>query len=83
MFSGERHEHERTKSAVFDVDGTLLSEITGQIPESALKAVQKAREKGHLAFINSGRVSCLLDPVRKLIAMDGYLRLRNLYSSGR
>ena len=61
------------KALFFDVDGTLLSEITGQIPESALKAVQKAREKGHLAFINSGRVSCLLDPVRKLIAMDGYL----------
>lgn len=61
------------KALFFDVDGTLLSEITRQVPESAVKAVETARRQGHLVFINSGRVSKLLDPIRKLIQVDGYL----------
>ncbi|MDO5350215.1 MAG: HAD hydrolase family protein, partial [Lachnospiraceae bacterium] len=61
------------KALFFDVDGTLLSEITKQVPESAVKAVEAARRQGHLVFINSGRVSKLLDPIRKLIQVDGYL----------
>lgn len=61
------------KALFFDVDGTLLSEITGKVPESAVKAVEAARRQGHLVFINSGRVSRLLDPIRKLIDVDGYL----------
>lgn len=61
------------KALFFDVDGTLMSEVNGKIPQSAIRAVEEARKNGHLAFVNSGRVSCLLDPVRKLIAMDGYL----------
>lgn len=61
------------KALFFDVDGTLLSEETKQAPESAVRAVNRARQMGHLAFINSGRVSKLLDPVRKLVDMDGCL----------
>lgn len=61
------------KALFFDVDGTLMSEMDGKIPESAVKAVEEARKRGHLAFINSGRVSRLLDPVREQIEMDGYL----------
>lgn len=61
------------KALFFDVDGTLMSEVDGQIPESAVNAIQEARKRGHLALINSGRVSKLLDPVRQKIAMDGYL----------
>ena len=61
------------KALFFDVDGTLLSERNGQIPESAHRAIQAARQKGHLAFVNSGRVFSLLDPIRQAIAMDGYL----------
>ncbi|MDO5416794.1 MAG: HAD family hydrolase [Lachnospiraceae bacterium] len=61
------------KALFFDVDGTLLSEINRNVPESAVKAVEEARRLGHLTFINSGRVSKLLDPFRKMIDMDGYL----------
>ena len=31
----------------FDIDGTILSEITHEIPESALVALRKAQENGH------------------------------------
>ena len=39
----------------FDIDGTILSEITHEIPESALVALRKAQENGHKTFINTGR----------------------------
>lgn len=61
------------KALFFDVDGTLLSEITREVPESAIKAIRAAREQGHLVLINSGRVFKLLEPIRKLIEVDGYL----------
>ena len=50
-----------------------MDERTKTIPESAVRAVQMARAKGHLAFINSGRVYKLLGGVRQMIEMDGYL----------
>ena len=46
------------KALFFDIDGTLLSEITRQVPESAKEALKEARKKGHLVFINSGRAMC-------------------------
>lgn len=61
------------KALFFDVDGTLLSEITGTVPESASKALAEARRQGHLVFINSGRVICLIGPIRHLVEADGYL----------
>ena len=39
----------------FDIDGTLLSEKTGEMPQSAVRAVQLAKKAGHLLFINTGR----------------------------
>ena len=39
----------------FDIDGTLLSNATHQIPESALSAIAAAQKNGHLVFINTGR----------------------------
>lgn len=61
------------KALFFDVDGTLLSEINGKIPPSAVLAVEEARKKGHLAFINSGRVFKLLEGIKEIIPMDGFL----------
>ena len=39
------------KALFFDIDGTLLSEKTRQIPESAKEALKEARRRGHLVFI--------------------------------
>ena len=60
------------KALFFDVDGTLLSEITGQVPESAVKALNQARAEGHLVFINSGRMYCILDFLNQLVEVDGF-----------
>ena len=39
----------------FDIDGTILSEITKEIPESALEALNQAKKNGHKMYINTGR----------------------------
>lgn len=45
------------KILFFDIDGTLITnDGTRTFPESARKALAMAREKGHLTFINTGRV---------------------------
>ncbi len=61
------------KLLFFDIDGTLLDEKTGKIPESAIEAIRKARENGHLAFINSGRTVSFLDGEIEKIEFDGRL----------
>lgn len=57
----------------FDVDGTLLSEITHTVPESAVLALSETRKKGNLVFINSGRTLSLLGPIKEMVEADGYL----------
>lgn len=50
----DKHQAQQKKSIVFvDLDGTLW--LNEQIPDSALTAIQKARENGHLIFANTGR----------------------------
>ena len=61
------------KVLFFDVDGTLLSEQTGEIPDSARAALKEARSNGHLIFINSGRTYCNLADIRREFDVDGYL----------
>ncbi len=48
------------KVIFFDIDGTLISEKTGEVPESAVEAIHKAQKNGHLAVINTGRTFRLL-----------------------
>ena len=63
----------RTKALFFDIDGTLLSEKTRRVPESAVKALAQARERGHLVFINTGRVYAHLGDIRSQVEADGFL----------
>ena len=63
----------KTKALFFDIDGTLLSEKTGEVPESAKLAVKEARSKGHLVFINTGRVYPHTWQIRSEIEVDGCL----------
>ena len=64
---------DRTKALFFDIDGTLLSEKTGCVPDSTKQALRKARSKGHLVFINTGRVFGHLRAIRGEVEADGYL----------
>ena len=57
----------------FDIDGTLLSHTTHSIPESAIMAIKKAKENGHLIFINTGRPFSLIDECIKSLKPDGYV----------
>ncbi|BCN30320.1 HAD family hydrolase [Anaeromicropila herbilytica] len=61
------------KVMFFDIDGTLLTEGTHIIPDSAKKAIKKARENGHLAFINTGRTFFNIEKELHDIGFDGYI----------
>ncbi len=61
------------KALFFDVDGTLLSEITHTIPNSALEAIKQTRAEGNLVFINSGRSYAILHDIEKMVETDGIL----------
>lgn len=57
----------------FDIDGTILSEKTNEISEDTKNAMQKAREHGHLLFINTGRTKAELDTRILSVPVDGFV----------
>ena len=61
------------KALFFDIDGTLLTDGTKILPKSAVDAIRKARELGHLVFINTGRSRILMQELEDRIEVDGYL----------
>lgn len=61
------------KIMFFDIDGTILTEDTHIIPESTKNAIKKAREKGHLAFINTGRTYFNVEKEVREIGFDGFV----------
>ncbi len=60
------------KALFFDIDGTLFSESLRQVPQSAVLALKKTREKGNLVFINTGRTWCQNTGIRREVEVDGY-----------
>ena len=64
------------KAVFFDIDGTLLSHKSGQVPEDTREALGSLREKGILIFTSTGRHILELDelPVRDL-TFDAYVLL--------
>ena len=58
------------KLIFLDIDGTLTSPGSNTPPESAMKAVRLAREKGHKVFLCTGRNPGMLAPVLAL-GFDG------------
>ncbi|MCM1046494.1 MAG: Cof-type HAD-IIB family hydrolase [Candidatus Gastranaerophilales bacterium] len=62
------------KAIFFDIDGTLVNSAFGKMAESTAAAIRKARENGHLCFINTGRTWCLVKGIFEGQAeFDGYL----------
>ena len=45
----------------FDIDGTVVDNDTQIIPESAVRALEALRAKGHLAVVNTGRPYAHID----------------------
>lgn len=63
----------KRKALFFDIDGTLLTDKTKELPESAGEAIRRARAAGHLVFINTGRARCLMQELEGVVEADGYL----------
>lgn len=62
-----------SKLLFFDIDGTLITEGPGIMPESTKLALKKARENGHLLFINTGRTKASLPKKITDLNFDGYV----------
>lgn len=73
------------KALFFDIDGTLLSEKTGEIPESTRQALEKARNKDCLLFVNTGRTMVSLPQKVRSLNFNGYVCGcgTNLYYEGK
>lgn len=61
------------KMIFFDIDGTIIIEDTHIIPDSAVQAIKKARENGHLVFVNTGRTFFNVTEDIREIGFDGYV----------
>ena len=64
---------ENRKILFFDIDETLISHKTFTIPESTKNALKKAKENGHLIFINRGRTKSIIGDDIKELDFDGYV----------
>ncbi|MDO5412738.1 MAG: HAD family hydrolase [bacterium] len=60
------------KIIFFDVDGTL-TDVDGNIPADAAEAVRRARERGNLCVINTGRPFLHLVDQIKALGFDAYI----------
>ena len=62
------------KALFFDVDDTLVSFNTHKIPDSTIKALQMAHDKGVKIFTATGRPLQLLNNIPEIQhLMDGYI----------
>lgn len=70
------------KALFFDIDGTLVSFQTHEIPTSTLHALQEAKALGMNIFIATGRPRILinnLDALQKNDLIDGYITMNGAY----
>lgn len=63
----------KKKALFFDYDGTLISNETHTIPNSARKLLQRLKEEGYLLFLNTGRTKAILDPIINELDFDGLI----------
>lgn len=57
----------------FDIDGTLIDNATQIIPQSAIRAVERLREMGHIPVVNTGRPYAHIDPRIREMAFSGWV----------
>lgn len=71
------------RAAFFDIDGTLVSLRTHDIPTSAVRALEEMHEAGTLLFLATGRSTADLPrPIRELdarVPFDGFLTFNGQY----
>lgn len=68
------------KAIFFDIDGTLLSHRTKQVPASTIEAFRKLKDKGIYLFAATGRhISELIDLPLQNLEFDAYITLNGQY----
>jgi Cof subfamily protein (haloacid dehalogenase superfamily) len=69
------------KAIFFDIDGTLVSFQTHQIPVSTQKALHKLRQQGIKVFVATGRSASQLSFLRECFdfEFDGYITMNGQY----
>lgn len=63
----------KTNIIFFDIDGTILSHRNFTISDGTRAAIRKARENGHLAFVNTGRSYAEINSEIKDLGFDGFV----------
>lgn len=66
------------KAVFFDIDGTLVSFQTHQVPNSTYRALEQLKKWGVQIFVATGRGSDGLDVIKD-IDFDGYITLNGQY----
>lgn len=61
------------KALFFDIDGTLVDNVTKKVPDSASRALAGTRACGNLVFINTGRSNSELRRLKTMLKPDGWL----------
>ncbi|NDL68793.1 HAD family hydrolase [Anaerotalea alkaliphila] len=61
------------KMIFFDIDGTIATEGDHRISTSTRDAIRRARENGHLTFINTGRTFFTVTEEIRELGFDGYV----------
>lgn len=67
------------KAIFFDIDGTLVSFRTHEVPQSTRAALEKLRSQGVKIFIATGRPKALMTEAVGDIEFDGYITLNGAY----
>lgn len=70
------------KALFFDIDGTLVSFNTHEIPMSTIEAMERAKAKGILLFIATGRPNVIinnLSAIQERNLIDGYVTMNGAY----
>lgn len=68
------------QSLFFDIDGTLCSLKTHEIPQSAVKAIERAKERGVKVFISTGRPISIINNIGAIEHLiDGYITTNGAY----
>ena len=66
------------KAAFFDIDGTLISFETHQIPDSTINAIKELKKQGIKIFIATGRPLSLISLPEDIVA-DGIITLNGAF----
>ncbi len=66
--------HDMIKSLFFDIDGTLVSFKTHEIPQSTVNAIAQAKAKGVGIYISTGRPLSIINNLKAIEPyIDGYI----------